>query len=173
MPSHPQEQTDVHQPTPPLPQETIDFAQRMFNAARTGDSTLLLAAIDAGLPVNLTNDQGNTLLMLASYTGHAPLVSALLARGADPDRLNDRAQSPLAGAVFKGFDDVVKALVNGGGGEGKGKGKKADPRKGSPTAIEAAHMFGRKDYLELLGAREGDVGVGVPTPPSMVGGEKA
>ena len=33
----------------------------MFEAARNGDSEILLAAIDAGLPVNLTNDQGPPL----------------------------------------------------------------------------------------------------------------
>jgi hypothetical protein len=30
----------------------------MFEAARKGNSDLLLAAIEAGLPVNLTNDKG-------------------------------------------------------------------------------------------------------------------
>jgi len=30
----------------------------MFDAARQGNSELLLAAVDAGLPVNLTNHQG-------------------------------------------------------------------------------------------------------------------
>jgi hypothetical protein len=30
----------------------------MFDAARNGDTKLLLAAIEAGLPVNLTNDKG-------------------------------------------------------------------------------------------------------------------
>jgi hypothetical protein len=37
---------------------TVDFAHRMFDAARTGNSALLLQAIDGGLPVNLTNDKG-------------------------------------------------------------------------------------------------------------------
>jgi len=41
-----------------LSDETIDFAQRMFGAARTGDPELLVAAVEAGLPVNLTNSQG-------------------------------------------------------------------------------------------------------------------
>ena len=39
----------------------VAFAHRMFEAARNGDSEILLAAIDAGLPVNLTNDQGPLL----------------------------------------------------------------------------------------------------------------
>lgn len=41
-----------------LPPETIDFAHRMFDAARKGDTELLLAAVDAGLPPNLTNQNG-------------------------------------------------------------------------------------------------------------------
>ena len=49
--------------------------------------------------------------MLAAYHGHAAAVRALVARGADVDRLNDRGQSPLAGAVFKGEDAVVGVLV--------------------------------------------------------------
>jgi len=47
-------------------------------------------------------------LMLASYHGHADFVSLLITHGADPNSLNDKGQSPLAGAVFKGEDKVVK-----------------------------------------------------------------
>ena len=46
--------------------------------------------------------------MLAAYHGHAALVKVLLQNGADPNSLNDRGQSPLAGAVFKGEADVVE-----------------------------------------------------------------
>ena len=96
--------------------------------------------------------------MLAAYAGHTTLTHALLARKADPNRLNDRGQSIVAGAVFKGHDEIVRDLVA----------SSADPRFGSPTAIETAHMFGRKDLLEVLGAKEGDVGADVPTPPSAL-----
>jgi ankyrin repeat protein len=46
--------------------------------------------------------------MLAAYHGHAELVKLLLQNGADPNRVNDRQQSPLAGAVFKKEDAVVQ-----------------------------------------------------------------
>jgi len=130
----------------------------MFEAARTGDSAVLLQAVDAGLPVNMTNDKGNTLLMLSAYAGHTELTKALLSRGADPNRLNDLGQSMVAGAVFKAHDEVVHALLDAG----------ADPRLGTPTAIQAAHIFGRKDLMEVLGTKEGDVGAEVPTPPSAL-----
>ncbi|EIM84705.1 ankyrin [Stereum hirsutum FP-91666 SS1] len=136
-----------------LPKETLDFAHRMFDAARTGNSELLLAAVDAGLPVDMMNDDGNTLLMLAAYSGHHTLVQSLLTRKANPNKLNDRGQSPLAGAVFKGEDEVVKVLVEGG----------ADPRLGTPNAIESARMFGKEGMLRLFGAGEGE-GAGALLP---------
>jgi ankyrin repeat protein len=51
--------------------------------------------------------------MLASYHGHLPLVQLLLQHGADPNTLNDRGQSPLAGAVFKNEEEIIKALLGG------------------------------------------------------------
>ena len=46
--------------------------------------------------------------MLAAYHGHAELVALLLQHGADVNRLNDKGQSPLAGAVFKKEDAVIE-----------------------------------------------------------------
>ncbi|KAI0031295.1 ankyrin, partial [Vararia minispora EC-137] len=138
-----------------LPQDTIDFAYRMFDAARDGNLDLLSAAVDAGLPPNLTNAQGNTLLMLAAYAGHATIVQMLLAKGADPNRMNDKDQSPVAGAVFKGHDAVVRVLMGAG----------ADPRAGMPNAIQSARMFKRDAMIEVLGAQEKE-GMDVPV---MVG----
>lgn len=45
-----------------LPPEAIELASRMYNAARQGDKELLTQAITAGLPPNLTNDKGDTLV---------------------------------------------------------------------------------------------------------------
>lgn len=49
--------------------------------------------------------------MLAAYHGHADLVHLLIQHGADPNRLNDRGQSPLAGAVFKKEDEVIQVSL--------------------------------------------------------------
>jgi uncharacterized protein len=119
-----------------------EFATKVFDLARDGDAGALAAYVDAGVPANLTNDSGDTLVMLAAYHGHAPAVRALLERGADPGRPNDRGQTPLAGAVFKGESEVVRALLDGG----------ADPGAGHPSAIDTARMFGNNDFLRWFGA---------------------
>lgn len=55
-----------------IPQATLDFAHRIFDAARDNNSDLLLQAVDAGLPPNLTNDKGmilsNRLICMANAT---------------------------------------------------------------------------------------------------------
>ncbi|TQF74789.1 ankyrin repeat domain-containing protein [Rhodococcus spelaei] len=123
----------------PIDPQLQEIAQRVFDAARSGEASTLAAYLDAGVPVNLTNGTGDTLVMLAAYHGHVEAVQLLIDRGADVDRLNDRGQSPVAGAIFKGEEAVVRALAAAG----------ADPRAGHPTAVDAAAMFGREDYLAL------------------------
>lgn len=121
----------------PADAATADNAAVCADLARDGDTEALLDRLDRGMPVDTADSCGNTLLMLASYHGHAAVVSALLERGADVNRLNDRGQSPLAGAVFKGEDTIVWLLLEAG----------ADVNAGSPSAAAAAELFGRGDLL--------------------------
>lgn len=51
-----------------LPPEAIDLATRLFNAARAGDLHIFQQAIPNGLPVNLTNDKGDTLVRLSAVS---------------------------------------------------------------------------------------------------------
>jgi len=129
--------------TEPQP-ELVQFATKVFNLARAGDTTAVAAYVDAGVPVDLTNDSGDSLLMLAAYHGHPDTVQALLERGADPGRANDRGQTPLAGAVFKKEPEIVRALLDAG----------ADPAAGHPSAAETATMFGNHDFLAWFGERD-------------------
>jgi ankyrin repeat protein len=126
--------------------EIADLGTMLFDLARTGDAAALTGLVARGIPVNLRDAGGNSLLMMAAYHGHASTVSALAARGADVDRTNDLGQTPLAGAVFKGHDDVVATLVELG----------ASAYLGTPSAVATAVAFGRTD-LELLlrGLRDG------------------
>ena len=88
--------------------------------------------------------------MLAAYHGHAPLVSLLIQHGADPDRLNDRGQSPLAGVVFKNEAECIKLLLDAG----------ADPEIGTPSALAATQVslcFVTCHWLRRGRGRGGDV----------------
>lgn len=131
--------SDHDDTTPSIDDAVVELAGKLFEMARGGQAAELIGYLDAGAPVDLRNQSGDSLLMLASYYGHVDVVAALLARGADTELANDKGQTPLAGAVFKGFDDVVAALVAGG----------ADPHGGAPTAAATAQMFGREDYQQL------------------------
>lgn len=117
--------------------DPVALANWLFDLARQGDAARLAAYVDAGAPVDLTDAEGNTLLMLAAYHDQPATVAALVERGADVEAQNRRGQSPLAGAVFKQADEVVRVLLEAG----------ADPDAGTPTARQTAQMFGRPELF--------------------------
>lgn len=117
--------------------DPVALANWLFDLARQGDAARLAAYVDAGAPVDLTDAEGNTLLMLAAYHDQPATVAALVERGADVEAQNRRGQSPLVGAVFKQADEVVRVLLEAG----------ADPDAGTPTARQTAQMFGRPELF--------------------------
>lgn len=128
------------EPAPAADPQMLELAERLFDAARTGDLQTLRTYLDAGVPATLTNAAGDSLVMLAAYHGHAEVTAFLIESGADVNTLNDRGQSPLAGAVFKGYSEVLRVLVAAG----------ADPDSGNPSARATAQYFQRPELLELL-----------------------
>jgi ankyrin repeat protein len=127
-----------------LTDDELALLQGAFDLARNGDTGGLLALVRAGVPVNLTNSTGDTLLILAAYYLHSDLVAALLAAGADTGRVNDRGQTALAAAVFRQSADSVRALLDAG----------ADPALGERSAYAIAHFFDLPDMLALLDRRD-------------------
>lgn len=119
-------------------EQTARVIALAMDLARAGRTAELLEFVDHGLALDVADDAGNTLLMLAAYHGHADTVAALVEHGADVDLRNDRDQSPIAGALFKGEDEVVTILRAAG----------ADLDAGTPTARQAAQMFERTHLLD-------------------------
>jgi uncharacterized protein len=119
-------------------EQTRKIVGLAMDLAREGNTSELAEFLDHGLPVDAADDGNNTLLMLAAYHGHDETVGMLLGRGANPDIRNARDQSPIAGALFKGEDAVVTRLLAAG----------ADLDAGTPSARDAAKMFGREQLLE-------------------------
>ena len=101
---------------------------------------MLQQALDHGLPANLTNDKGDSLLMLAAYHGHVDALRLLISKGADTNRMNDRGQSPLAGVVFKHEKECIEILLEAG----------ADPEVGTPSALDATKVRSPIDLLNLI-----------------------
>ncbi|MCW2703321.1 MAG: hypothetical protein JWQ37_1316 [Blastococcus sp.] len=126
----------------PIDPGVIELAGLVFDLARGGSTEELTAYVDAGVPVNLTNDKGDTLLILAAYHGHPVAVGALLERGADHSRVNDRGQTALAAAVFRQSADTVTRLLAAG----------ADPDAGGPSARATATFFELAEMTGLLDA---------------------
>jgi uncharacterized protein len=124
----------------PIDPGVIELAGRVFDLARGGHTDELARYVDAGVPVNLTNDKGDTLLILAAYHGHPGTVAALLEREADHARVNDRGQTALAAAVFRQSTDTVRHLLAAG----------ADPDAGGPSARATAAFFDLPAMTDLL-----------------------
>lgn len=154
LPQTPTEPTTATQ-TPPsttskppsaddLPPEALALATRLFDYARQGQTAELSQYLSAGIPANLTNHKGDTLIMLAAYHGHLETVQLLIERGADMNVLNERGQSPIAGAVFKGYEEVTKLMFE----------KGADLYAGQPNAVDAAKMFRREEMLGVFGIEQ-------------------
>lgn len=129
--------------TTQLTEQELTFLRSMFDLARTGDTDGLTEAIDAGVPVNLTNSSGDSLLVLAAYHDHPETVRALLERGADTGRVNDRGQTALGAAVFRRSERTVRLLLDAG----------ADPALGARSALDVARYFNLPEMLSLLTKR--------------------
>lgn len=144
----------THSPAAPALTEAeearyAELQRQALDFARTGETALLRLMVEAGLPVNLSDHKGQSLLMLASYNGNLETTQMLLELGADVDRRNDRGQTPLGGVAFKGYLGIAKVLVD------HGADIHAD-NGGGMTAISFAALFGRRDivsYLQSRGAR--------------------
>lgn len=119
------------------PEQVEQVIALAADLAREGKAKELREFVDHGLPVDTVNSDGDSLLMLAAYHGHLETVAMLLDAGADPDLRNNRDQSPIAGAIFKGEDAVVEKLKSAG----------ANIDAGTPSARQAAEMFGRQHLL--------------------------
>ena len=126
--------------TEPLTDDELAFLSGTLDLARQGRTADLAERLDAGIPVNLTGAGGDSLLILAAYHVHPATVDALLARGADHARVNDRGQTALGAAVFRRSEPIVAALLAAG----------ADPDLGARSARQIAAVFELDQMRALL-----------------------
>lgn len=99
---------------PELTDDQIAFLNSLFDYAREGKIVALTSVIDQGIPVDLTNHNGDTFLILAAYREQRAVVEELLAREADVNVLNSRGQSALTCAVFMHNEEIARILLDAG-----------------------------------------------------------
>ena len=107
-----------------------------MTAARTGSLPTVSLLLSRGAHVDAKDERrGQTALMWAAAEGHAPVVRALLAAGADVHTHLSSGFTPLLFAVREGRLDVVRALVECGSRRQRSHSRRMDPgRAGVATA---------------------------------------
>jgi len=117
----------------------------VFDLAREGRTGPLGEMLDAGVPLDLVNARGDSLLIVAVYAQNRDTVQELLRRGADTATVNGMGQTALACAVFRGNEPILLDLLAAG----------ADPDLGSHTGIQIADQFGLPRMRALIEAHIG------------------
>jgi len=115
-----------------VPAPSAAVVDGVFDLARNGQTAPLGEMLDAGVPLELVNARGDSLLIVAAYAQHRDTVQELLRRGADTAVVNGMGQTAIACAVFRNNETILTDLLQAG----------ADPSVGSPTGLQIADQFG-------------------------------
>ncbi|MER6009103.1 ankyrin repeat domain-containing protein [Streptomyces bluensis] len=83
----------------------------LFTAVYEGDEDAVVRLLRAGASPEATDEDGQSVLYLATVSDRPAIARLLLAAGADPDRLSAGTDSPLCGAACGGHADVVRTLL--------------------------------------------------------------
>lgn len=118
----------------------------LLQAARKGDVTAVEKALYKGVPVESTNDKGETPLCLAVIGGHVDTISTLLSHNAQIEARTKKGLTPLLCArenVSTSRMNVMRVLLS------AGANLDAKDEKGD-TALHQAVSLSRPDCVKLL-----------------------
>lgn len=125
-----------------------DFRARsaLLQAARKGDVAAVEKALYKGVPVESTNDKGETPLCLAVIGGHVSTISTLLSHNAQVEARTKKGLTPLLCArenVSTSRMNVMRVLLS------AGANLDAKDEDGD-TALHQAVSLSRPDWVKLL-----------------------
>ncbi|MET8824466.1 ankyrin repeat domain-containing protein [Streptomyces sp. NPDC004610] len=83
----------------------------LLEAAASGDTDAVRAALAAGADVEARDEHRRTPLLLASLADHVPAAEVLVAAGADPDAQDDRDDSAWLVTGVTGSVRMMRALL--------------------------------------------------------------
>jgi len=119
-------------------------------AASLGRNKIIALLLDSGLDINKQDEKNNTMLHYAALRQQYDTMIMLHEQGADLDRKNKQAETPLDMAMMFGFFEGARKLLSLG----------ADPKKcGRDLIMEASSRYDGAEMVQTL--IEHDI---VPTP---------
>jgi ankyrin repeat protein len=120
-----------------------DFLKELVAAIERDDKLGVMNALSQGLPVDVMDSNGNTMLMHAAKGGHVKVTQYLLDSGADPNIMAMNGATSLMLAVAGGHTSSVAALLK----------ANADPNlrgPGLPPTLTYAASTGNTEIMQML-----------------------
>jgi ankyrin repeat protein len=128
-------------------------AKPIYLAAVNGDAAAIERLLDAGEDANaVLTAEGESVLMLTSYTGNPQAVKLLLTRGADPNVQQFRGQTALMWAAAEGHTEVVKLLLDAGADPALSSTASTKPERRPPGGMTALLFASRQGKLDAARA---------------------
>jgi ankyrin repeat protein len=87
-----------------------DRGEALRRSAGSGDLPGLRAVLDEEVSIDSRDSSGRTALLLAVLSGRDAVVTALLARGADPNIGDAYGETPLHAAIAANRTNIAQAL---------------------------------------------------------------
>jgi len=133
------------------PPDSPDGQMTAMFAAEKGLVRLFDLSVNAGVELDLRNENDGSLLHSASQGGSADIVDRLLEEGFDPNEQDRYGRTPLHYAAEMGRPDVARILLD--------HGAEIDARSlGGETAYNTAVWVGREDMVQFLTDAGADTG---------------
>ncbi|MCK3770337.1 ankyrin repeat domain-containing protein [Microbacterium aerolatum] len=119
---------------------SLEVIEGTFDLARQGRTGPLGEMIDAGVPIDLRNPRGDTLLIVSTYAEQEHTAADLIRRGAELDAVNGNGQTAISCAVFRKNETLLRMLLDAG----------ADQNAGGLSATAIADQFGLAEMRTIL-----------------------